>query len=59
LIQGGGSPSLVDADRAAMQVYERAHRPEAAEILRAQAAEEPRLPHRKRSFWYLLVTANL
>ena len=59
LIQGGGSPSLVDADRAAMQVYERAQRPEAAEILRAQAAEEPRLPHRKRSFWYLLVTANL
>jgi tetratricopeptide (TPR) repeat protein len=59
LIRGGSSPSLADADRAAMQVYEKAQRPEAAEILRAQAAEEPRLPHRKHSFWYLLVTANL
>jgi hypothetical protein len=59
LIQGGGSPSLADADRAAMQVYEKAHRPEPAEILRAQAAEEPPLPRRRRSFWYLLVTANL
>ena len=51
--------SLADADRAAMEVYEKEHRPEAAEILRAQAAEEPPLNRRKRSFWYLLLTASL
>jgi hypothetical protein len=59
LIQSDGRASLAAADRAAMEVYERAHRPETAEILRAQAALEPPLPRRKRSFWYLLVTANL
>jgi hypothetical protein len=59
LLQGGTLPSLAEADRAAMQVYERAQRPEPAEILRAQAVAEPKLPRRKRSFWYLLVTANL
>jgi hypothetical protein len=59
LTQGGGHASLAAADRAAMEVYEREHRPDAAEILRAQAATEPPLPRRKRSFWYLLVTANL
>jgi hypothetical protein len=59
LIQNDGRASLAAADRAAMEVYERAHRPETAEILRAQAAQEPPLPRRKRSFWYLLVTANL
>jgi hypothetical protein len=59
LVQNDGRASLAAADRAAMEVYERAHRPETAEILRAQAALEPPLPRRKRSFWYLLVTANL
>ena len=59
LVQSDGRASLAAADRAAMEVYERAHRPESAEILRAQAALEPPLPRRKRSFWYLLVTANL
>jgi hypothetical protein len=59
LVQNDGRASLAVADRAAMEVYERAHRPETAEILRAQAALEPPLPRRKRSFWYLLVTANL
>jgi tetratricopeptide (TPR) repeat protein len=59
LAQGGTSPSLAAADQAAIEVYERAHRPEPAAILRAQAAEEPPLPRRKRSFWYLLVTASL
>jgi hypothetical protein len=59
LVQNDGHASLAAADRAAMEVYERAHRPETAEILRAQAALEPPLPRRKRSFWFLLVTANL
>ena len=59
LVEGGNSPSLAAADRAAMEVYERAHRSEPAEILRAQAAAEPPLPRKKRSFWYLLVTASL
>jgi tetratricopeptide (TPR) repeat protein len=59
LLQGGTSPSLAVADQAAIAVYERSHRPEPAAILRAQAAEEPPLPKRKRSFWYLLVTASL
>src|SRR5437762_3333908 len=59
LVQSDGRASLAAADRAAMEVYERAHRPETAEIRRAQAALEPPLPRRKRSFWYLLVTANL
>jgi len=59
LVQNDGHASLAAADRAAMEVYERAHRPETAEILRAQATLEPPLPRRKRSFWYLLVTANL
>jgi len=59
LIQNDGRASLAAADRAAMEVYERAHRPGPAEILRDQAALEPPLPRRKRSFWYLLVTANL
>jgi hypothetical protein len=59
LVQSDGRASLAAADRAAMEVYERAHRPETAEILRAQAALEPPLPRRKRSFWHLLVTANL
>jgi hypothetical protein len=59
LVQADGRASLAAADRAAMEIYERAHRPETAEILRAQAALEPPLPRKKRSFWYLLVTANL
>jgi len=59
LLHGDGRASLAAADRAAMEVYECAHRPETAEILRAQAAMESPLPRRKRSFWYLLVTANL
>lgn len=59
LAESSDSASLADADRAAMEVYEREHRPEAAEILRAQAADEPPLNRRKRSFWYLLLTANL
>ena len=59
LIQSDGRASLAAADRAAMEVYVRADRPETAEILRAQAEGEPPLPRRKRSFWYLLVTASL
>jgi len=59
LIQSDGRASLAAADRAAMEVYVRADRPETAEILRAQAEIEPPLPRRRRSFWYLLVTASL
>jgi tetratricopeptide (TPR) repeat protein len=59
LVEGGSSPSLAAADLAAMEVYKRAHRSEPAEILRVQAAVESPMPRRKRSFWYLLVTANL
>jgi hypothetical protein len=59
LVERRGHASLAAADRAAMEVYEREHRPETAELLRAQAAAEPPLPRRKRSFWYLLVTASL
>src|SRR6185369_3696340 len=36
LVQNDGRASLAAADRAAMEVYERAHRSETAEILRAQ-----------------------
>jgi hypothetical protein len=59
LAHSGPQPSLAAADRAAMEVYEREHRPQTAEILRAQAADEPPLLRRKHSFWRLLVTANL
>jgi tetratricopeptide (TPR) repeat protein len=55
----GGEMNLGAADRAAMEVYHREHRPEAAAILQAQAAEETPFHRRKHSFWYLLVTANL
>src|SRR5262249_23699459 len=57
LAQSSTRGSLAEADRAAIDVYERAHRPQTAQILRDQAASEPPLPRRKRSFWYLLVTA--
>jgi tetratricopeptide (TPR) repeat protein len=50
MLDGGKSPSLAAADHAAMEVYEKAQRPVPAEILRAQAAEEPPLPKRRRSF---------
>jgi hypothetical protein len=50
--------SLVAADRAAIDVYERCNRPENAAILRAQLASEPPLPPRKRSWWVSLVTGG-
>ena len=58
LTQVGGHASLVAADRAAIDVYERNNRPEIAAILRAQLPSEPPLPRRKHSWWASLVTGG-
>jgi tetratricopeptide (TPR) repeat protein len=50
VIADGGD--LAAADRAAIAVYERSHRPEPAGILQAQLASEPPFSKRRRPWWF-------